>query len=52
MDKVSADHQEPTFAPASTMAMVLNGAWAIVLTVAFVALFCYGALAVFDWIAG
>ena len=52
MHKVSADHQEHTFAPASAMAALLKGASAIVLTVACFALFCYGALAIFDWIAG
>jgi hypothetical protein len=52
MDKVSADHQDHTFSPSSAMAAMLKGASAIVLTVACFALFCYGALAIFDWIAG
>ena len=52
MDTVSADHQDHTFSVASAMTMLLRGASAIALTVAFVTLFCYGALAIFDWIAG
>jgi hypothetical protein len=52
MEKVSADHQGHTFSAASAIAVMLKGASAIVLTVACFALFCYGALAVFDWLAG
>ena len=52
MEKVSADHQERAFSLAAAMAALLKGASAIVLTLAFFALFCYGALAIFDWIAG
>lgn len=52
MDTVSADHQDHTFSVASAMTMLLRGASAIALTVAFFTLFCYGALAIFDWIAG
>jgi hypothetical protein len=52
MEKVSADHQHHTFSLASAMTAMLKGASAIVLTVACFALFCYGALAPFDWMAG
>jgi hypothetical protein len=52
MDRVSADHQDHTFSAATAITMVLRGASAIALTVAFFTLFCYGALALFDCIAG
>lgn len=52
MEKVSADHQHHTFSLASAMTAMLKGASAIVFTVACFALFCYGALALFDWMAG
>jgi hypothetical protein len=51
MNEVSADHQDHTFF-AAAMAMLLRAALATALAVAFVTLFCYGALAIFDWIAG
>ena len=52
MDKVSADRQDHTFSLASAMLVLLRGASAIVITVGGVMLFCYGSLALFDWIAG
>jgi len=52
MDTVSADHQDHTFSAASAMTMLLRGASAIALTVALFTLFCYGALVLFDFIAG
>ena len=51
MDKVSAD-QDHTFSAADARAILLKCASAIVFTVAGVTLFCYGALALFDWLAG
>jgi hypothetical protein len=52
MNTVSADHHDHTFSAASTMTMLLRGASAIAVTAALFTLFCYGALALFDFIAG
>jgi len=52
MDKVSVDRQDHTFSLSSAMLVLLRGASAIILSVGCVMLFCYGSLALFDWIAG
>ena len=51
-DEVSVEHQEHTFSAASVMLAVLKGGSAIVLVVASVTLVVYGALTLWDWIAG
>jgi hypothetical protein len=49
-DKVSADHHDNTFSAA--MLVLLNVSSGFVLTVGCFGLIGYGAVAIFDWVAG